>query len=121
MVDIPADMVPADGDPFALWHRWLADAAAQGIAEPTAAVVSTVDADGAPDARFVLVREVDADGFVFYTNLQSAKSRQLAHDNRASLVFGWLAMQRSVRVRGTVALVDDERADNYWNGRPRGS
>lgn len=119
--DIPADMRPTDDDPFELWHRWLADAVAAEMAEPTAAVVSTVDETGAPDARFVLVREVDADGFVFYTNLQSAKSRQLAHEPRASLVFGWLAMQRSVRVRGRVALVDGARADAYWNGRPRGS
>ncbi len=121
MVDIPADMTPTDGDPFELWHRWLGDAIEFGMAEPTAAVVSTVDGDGSPDARFVLVREVDADGFVFYTNLESAKSRQLTREPRASLVFGWLALQRSVRVRGRVALVDDTRADAYWNGRPRGS
>lgn len=114
-------MRPAAADPFELWHRWLADAVSAGVAEPTAAVVATVDADGAPDARFVLVREVDTDGFVFYTNLQSAKSRQLAREPRASLVFGWLALQRSVRVRGRVALVEDARADAYWDGRPRGS
>ncbi len=114
-------MRPEGDDPFELWHRWLADAVAGGVAEPTAAVVSTIDADGSPDARFVLVREVDADGFVFYTNLQSAKSRQLARDPRASLVFGWLALQRSVRVRGRVTPVGAARADAYWAGRPRGS
>jgi pyridoxamine 5'-phosphate oxidase len=119
--DIPADMRPAAADPFELWHRWLADAVAAEVPEPTAAVVATVDDKGAPDARFVLVREVDTDGFVFYTNLQSAKSRQLAHESRASLVFGWLALQRSVRVRGRVALVEGARADAYWAGRPRGS
>jgi pyridoxamine 5'-phosphate oxidase len=84
-------------------------------------VVSTVADDGSPDARFVLVREVDADGFVFYTNLRSAKSRQLARESRASLVFGWLALQRSVRVYGRVAVVDGARADAYFASRPRGS
>jgi pyridoxamine 5'-phosphate oxidase len=119
--DIPDDMRPAGNDPFDLFHRWLADATAAGVAEPTAAVVSTIDTDGVPDARFVLVREVDADGFVFYTNLRSAKSRQLQYEPRASLVFGWIAQQRSVRVRGRVAMVDDARADAYWTSRPRGS
>ena len=121
MVDIPPDLAPVGDDPFELWQRWLAEAIEAGLAEPTAAVVSTIGDDGSPDARFVLVREADADGFVFYTNLRSAKSRQLLRDPRASLVFGWVAMQRSVRVRGSVALVDDARSDAYWNGRPRGS
>jgi pyridoxamine 5'-phosphate oxidase len=121
MVDIPPDMLPADGDPFALYHRWLRDAIAAGVAEPTAAVVSTIDGDDSPDARFVLVREVDADGFVFYTNFRSAKSRQLIREPRATLVFGWLAQQRSVRARGVCAMVDDARSDAYWGTRPRGS
>src|SRR3954447_3970924 len=114
-------MRPEAADPFQLFHRWLAEATAAGIAEPTAAVVTTVDDDGAPDARFVLVREIDRDGFVFYTNLRSAKSRQLLHEPRATLVFGWLSLQRSVRIRGRVEIVDDARADAYWEGRPRGS
>ena len=108
-------------DPIALWHVWLRDAVAAQIEEPTAAVVSTVDASGHPDARFVLVRGVDDSGFTFYTNFESVKSRQLNAVPYASLVFGWLELHRSVRVRGPVVRVADEVADAYFAGRPRGA
>jgi pyridoxamine 5'-phosphate oxidase len=108
-------------DPIALWHVWLQDAVAAQIEEPTAAVVATVDAAGHPDARFVLVRGVDDSGFTFYTNFESVKSRQLRAVPHASLVFGWLELHRSVRVRGTVVRVADDVADAYFAGRPRGS
>jgi pyridoxamine 5'-phosphate oxidase len=108
-------------DPIALWHMWLQDAVAAQIEEPTAAVVATVDAAGHPDARFVLVRGVDDSGFTFYTNFESVKSRQLRAVPHASLVFGWLELHRSVRVRGTVVRVADDVADAYFAGRPRGS
>ena len=114
-------ITPDNPDPIALWHRWLADAIEAGSDEPTAAVVSTIDEEGCPDARYVLIRVVDTGGFVFYTNYNSAKSRQLAASPHASLVFGWLAQHRSVRVRGTVELVDALNADRYFAGRPRGS
>jgi pyridoxamine 5'-phosphate oxidase len=114
--------MPLDADdPIALWHAWLQDAAAAQIEEPTAAVVSTVDASGHPDARFVLVRGVDDSGFIFYTNFESVKSRQLSTVPYASLVFGWLELHRSVRVRGEVVRVADEVADAYFAGRPRGA
>jgi pyridoxamine 5'-phosphate oxidase len=115
-----ADPVEPD-DPIALWHTWLEDAVAAQIEEPTAAVVATVDASGHPDARFVLVRGVDDSGFTFYTNFESAKSRQLDAVPYASLVFGWLELHRSVRVRGEVVRVADEVADAYFEGRPRGA
>jgi pyridoxamine 5'-phosphate oxidase len=83
--------------------------------------VSTVDTSGHPDARFVLIRGVDESGFTFYTNLESVKSRDLSAVPYASLVFGWLELHRSVRVRGTVVRVEDEVADAYFAGRPRGS
>jgi pyridoxamine 5'-phosphate oxidase len=108
-------------DPIALWHSWLEDAVAAQIEEPTAAVVSTVDASGHPDARFVLVRGVDDSGFTFYTNFESVKSRQLNAVPYASLVFGWLELHRSVRVRGEVVRVADAVADAYFAGRPRGA
>jgi pyridoxamine 5'-phosphate oxidase len=108
-------------DPIALWHAWLDDAIAAGIEEPTAAVVSTVDPSGHPDGRFVLVRGVDDSGFSFYTNLESVKSHHLGAVPYASLVFGWLELHRSVRVRGPVARVADDVADVYFAGRPRGS
>ena len=115
-----ADPVEPD-DPIALWHSWLEDAVAAQIEEPTAAVVATVDASGHPDARFVLVRGVDDSGFTFYTNFESVKSRQLDAVPYASLVFGWLELHRSVRVRGEVVRVADEVADAYFAGRPRGA
>jgi pyridoxamine 5'-phosphate oxidase len=83
--------------------------------------VSTVDASGHPDARFVLVRGVDVSGFTFYTNFESVKSGQLRAVPYASLVFGWLELHRSVRVRGEVVRVADDIADAYFAGRPRGS
>lgn len=101
-----------------MWHH---DAVAAQIEEPTAAVVSTVDASGRPDARFVLVRGVDDGGFTFFTNFESAKSRQLRAVPHATLVFGWLELHRSVRVRGTVVRVADDIADAYFAARPRGS
>jgi pyridoxamine 5'-phosphate oxidase len=108
-------------DPIEWFRRWYDDAVVASVPEPSAAVVSTVDANGDPDARMVLVRAVDDDGFVFYTNLDSAKSRQLAARPRGSLVFSWLTLQRAVRVRGAVVPVDDGRADAYFASRPRGS
>jgi pyridoxamine 5'-phosphate oxidase len=83
--------------------------------------VSTVDASGHPDARFVLIRGVDESGFTFYTNLESVKSRHLNAVPYASLVFGWLELHRSVRVRGPVVRVADDVADAYFARRPRGS
>jgi pyridoxamine 5'-phosphate oxidase len=108
-------------DPIALWQAWLQDAVDAHIEEPTAAVVSTVDASGHPDARFVLVRGVDDAGFIFYTNFESVKSRHLSAVPYASLVFGWLELHRSVRIRGKVVRVADEVADAYFAGRPRGA
>ena len=121
---VPAFALPdgfsAEG-PFAQWHQWFAEAETFGAPEPAAAVVSTIGDDGFPDARFVLVRGVDDRGFVFYTNFESAKSRHLDAVPHASLVAGWLAQQRSIRVRGSVVRVDPAEADAYFAGRPRGS
>ncbi len=121
---VPAFALPdgfsAEG-PVAQWHQWFAEAETFGAPEPAAAVVSTIGDDGFPDARFVLVRGVDDRGFVFYTNFESAKSRHLDAVPHASLVAGWLAQQRSIRVRGSVVRVDPAEADAYFAGRPRGS
>lgn len=114
----PADLDP---DPVSQWRHWYDDAVEAGLYEPNAMVVSTVDADGRPDARYVLLRGADLDGFTFFTNLGSAKSRQLAVHPAASLTFGWLALHRQVRVRGSVSFVDDDEADEYWASRPRES
>jgi pyridoxamine 5'-phosphate oxidase len=115
------DVPDVDADPIVQWHRWYDAAVVAGVVEPNAMTVSTVDEDGTPDARIVLVRGADARGFAFYTNYDSAKSRQLAARPVAAAVFGWLDLHRQVRVRGTVDRVPDAESDDYFASRPRGS
>jgi pyridoxamine 5'-phosphate oxidase len=115
------DIGDVDPDPMAQWHRWHDEAFDGGVAEPNAMTISTVDAGGAPDARIVLVRGADAAGFSFFTNYSSAKSVQLETRPVAAATFGWLDLHRQVRVRGTIARVDDTESDEYFAGRPRGS
>lgn len=113
-----ADVV---ADPIDQWWRWYHQATDVDVTEPNGAVVSTIGADGHPDARFVLVRGVDARGFVFFTNTNSAKGRQLAAHRFAALTFGWLQLHRQVRIRGAVEDVSAEEADEYFRSRPRGA
>lgn len=108
-------------DPIEQWLRWHDDAVAAGVAEPNAMTVSTVDLHGAPDARIVLARGVDRHGFVFYTNYESVKSRQLTARPVAAATFGWLDLHRQVRVRGTVERISDQESDEYFATRPRTS
>lgn len=115
------DVVDLAPDPMEQWHRWHTDAFEAGVAEPNAMVISTVDEHGAPDARIVLVRGADEHGFTFFTNYESAKSRQLDAVPVAAATFGWLDLHRQVRVRGTVARVSDEESDDYFASRPRES
>lgn len=110
-----------DTDPMVQFERWLGDAWAADVAEPHAFVVSTVDADGHPDARVVLVRKVDSDGLVFYTNYRSTKGAQLEVNAVAAATFAWLPLHRQVRMRGTVTMVTEDESDAYFRSRPRGS
>jgi pyridoxamine 5'-phosphate oxidase len=112
------DLLP---DPIALFEQWYDAAAAAGCDEPNAMTLATVDENGRPDARTVLARGVDADGFVFYTNTESAKGHQLGHTPYAALVFRWVEVHRQVRVRGTVSRVSEAGADAYFATRPRES
>lgn len=112
------DLLP---DPIALFEQWYDAADAAGCAEPNAMVVATVDADGVPDARTILARGVDEQGFVFYTNYDSVKAAQLARNPRAALLFRWVEVHRQVRVRGTVERVSDAESDAYFASRPRDS
>lgn len=105
-------------DPIALFREWFQEATESGIKEPSAMTVATVDGDG-PDARMLLLKGVDERGFVFYTNLESAKAQALRNDPRAALCFYWDQIEKQVRVRGRVALVSDEEADAYFATRPR--
>lgn len=115
------DVADLDVSPINQWQRWYDQAAESGVAEPNAMVVSTIGDDGAPDARVVLVRGVDERGFVFFTNYDSAKGRQLADDPVAAATFAWLDLHRQVRVRGTVVLIDGRESDEYFASRPRDS
>ena len=115
------DRADLDPDPIVQWQRWYAEAVEAGCTEPNAMVLATVGADGQPDARFVLVRGADERGFVFFSNLGSAKARQLAANPRASLTFGWLELHRQVRIRGSAETIAPGEADAYYVTRPRGS
>jgi pyridoxamine 5'-phosphate oxidase len=113
-----ADLAPTWVEQF---DRWFGDAVAAELPEPNAAVVATADADGAPDARIVLVKGYDEYGFVFGTSYASAKGAQLAVNPRAALVFPWHAVQRQVRVTGRVERIGDAASDDLWDPRPRGA
>jgi pyridoxamine 5'-phosphate oxidase len=106
-------------DPIALFQSWFREAIDSGIKEPSAMTVATVDANGQPDARMILLKHVDERGFVFYTNLGSAKAQALMNDPRVALCFYWAEIGKQVRLRGRTNLVADEEADGYFYTRPR--
>jgi pyridoxamine 5'-phosphate oxidase len=106
-------------DPIALFEEWLREAVKSEPNDANAMTLATVDAEGLPDARMVLLKGVDAGGFVFFTNTRSAKGLELAVRPRAALVFHWKSLRRSVRVRGEVTPVTPEEADAYFATRAR--
>ena len=110
-----------DPDPVVQFGRWLGDAQAAGLVEPTATTLATATADGRPSARMVLLRGVDQRGFVFYTNYESRKAAELAANPRAALVFWWGELQRQVRVEGRVERTSQEESAAYFATRPLGS
>lgn len=107
--------------PLAQFRRWLADAVRAELPEPNAMVLGTVSRDGVPSARTVLLKDIDARGLAFYTNLDSRKGRELAETGRASCVFPWIALHRQVVVSGSVIPVPREEAAEYFASRPIGS
>ncbi|MDR4307934.1 pyridoxamine 5'-phosphate oxidase [Chelatococcus sambhunathii] len=115
---MPYDFHQAD-DPFPVFETWLEEATAAEPNDPNAMALATVDASGLPDVRMVLMNGYDRRGFVFYTNLGSAKARELDATPKASLLFHWKSLRRQVRVRGTVERVTPEEADAYYATRPR--
>ncbi|HEY3180017.1 MAG TPA: pyridoxamine 5'-phosphate oxidase, partial [Casimicrobiaceae bacterium] len=108
-----------DRDPFRQFARWFEEALAARVPEPNAMTLATTSADGRPAARIVLLKEVDARGFCFYTNYDSRKGRDLATDPRAALVFFWVELERQVRVEGVTERVSSEESDGYFALRPR--
>ena len=114
-----ASSVPYSEDPITLFQSWFDQAVAEGVKEPRAMTVATVDAEGAPDARMMLFKSVDARGFTFYTNLQSRKAKQLGSEGRVALCFHWADLGKQVRVRGRTERVSEDEADAYFATRPR--
>jgi len=108
-------------DPFALFQSWFEEAKKSEPNDPNAMALSTVDADGLPNSRMVLLNGRDGEDFVFYTNTQSQKGTELLAQPKAALLFHWKSLRRQVRVRGAVSLVSDEMADAYFQSRPRDS
>lgn len=104
-------------EPHALFEEWLAEAQESEINDPNAMALATVDANGMPDVRTVLLKGHDARGFVFYTNFEGAKGQQVLATKKAAMCFHWKTKRRQVRARGNIELVSDEEADAYYNSR----
>jgi pyridoxamine 5'-phosphate oxidase len=109
----------ASPDPFTLFAAWLTEAKAKEPNDPNAMALATADEDGLPDVRMVLLKDVDAAGFVFFSNAQSAKGRQLGAHPKAALCFHWKSLRRQVRVRGAIGAVAGDEADAYFASRAR--
>ncbi|SCM68412.1 pyridoxamine 5'-phosphate oxidase [Donghicola eburneus] len=107
----------AGDDPFEIARRWLAEAEATEINDPNAIALSTVDAEGLPNVRMVLLKEIEDSAFVFYTNYESAKGQEIAATGKAAFVMHWKSLRRQIRVRGVVEKEDGPQADAYYTSR----
>ena len=105
-------------DPLELFKSWMAEAEKKEIRDPTASSLATANNAGQPDVRMVLLKGLSSRGFVFYTNLNSSKSRDLKENPKAALCFHWKSFNRQIRILGSVTQVDDREADLYFNSRP---
>ncbi|TDB66945.1 pyridoxamine 5'-phosphate oxidase [Arundinibacter roseus] len=112
------DILP---DPLHQFRRWFDEALAAEIPEPNAMMLSTVNADNRPASRVVLLKELDAQGFVFYTNYSSKKGTDLALNPWAALTFFWVELERQIRIEGYAERVSEQDSDDYFAVRPRGS
>lgn len=121
----PAELTAGDfsqaDEPFRLFAQWMKDAEGSEPNDPNAMALSTVDDSGLPNARMVLLKGFDEDGFVFYTNFESRKGRELLASRKAALLFHWKTLHRQGRIRGAVETVSDAEADAYFASRARGS
>jgi pyridoxamine 5'-phosphate oxidase len=115
------DAADVDPDPVRQFQTWFAQALDAKLPEPNAMTLATVDAQGRPSARIVLIKGVDARGFVFFTNYESRKGRELAANSAASLLFHWIELERQVRIEGRVEKTSAEESDAYYASRPLGS
>ncbi|MCW1734360.1 pyridoxamine 5'-phosphate oxidase [Anaerorudis cellulosivorans] len=108
-------------DPILQFNRWMTDAVESGIPEPNAMVLATATPEGKPSARTVLLKEVNEDGFVFFTNYESRKGRELTANPFAAVVFDWHEIERQIRIEGQVEKISPEESDAYFDSRPRAS
>ena len=108
-------------DPFLLFNQWFAEAQQSEISDPDAIALASVDADGMPSVRMVLLKEILPEGFVFYTNYTSRKSGELMATGKAAFVIHWKSLRRQIRVTGSVEQVPDAQSDAYYQTRSRGS
>ena len=111
------DGIFAGDDPFEIARGWLAEAEKSELNDPNAVALSTVDPDGLPNVRMVLLKEISEDGFIFYTNYNSAKGRELAATPKAAMVLHWKSLRRQVRIRGMVSREEGDGADAYYASR----
>ncbi|MFP6556831.1 pyridoxamine 5'-phosphate oxidase [Paraburkholderia sp. B3] len=115
------DAADVDRDPIRQFQTWFSQALDAKLPEPNAMTVATVDATGRPAARILLIKGVDERGFVFFTNYESRKGRELAANPHASLLFHWIELERQVRIEGKVEKTSAEESDGYFHSRPLGS
>ncbi len=115
------DFADLDESPIQQWHAWYIEAAEAELPEPNAMAVGTIDAEGMPDSRIVLVRGFDDDGLTFFGNYNSAKGQQIDANPVASAVFPWIGLHRQVRVRGSIEMLPRHESDAYFASRPRDS
>lgn len=108
-------------DPFVLFREWMADAEKSEPNDPNAMALATVDDEGLPNVRMVLLKDFDEKGFVFYTNFESQKGQEILATGKAALAFHWKSLRRQVRIRGLTEQVTDAEADAYFKSRPRDS
>ena len=113
--------IPPIENPLVLFGVWFDEARESETADHNAVSIATVDTDGMPNVRIVLLKDYDEQGFVFYTNLESTKGTEILQAGKCAMCFHWKSRQRQVRIRGTIELVTDEQADEYFASRPRQS
>ncbi|MEM6657278.1 MAG: pyridoxamine 5'-phosphate oxidase [Pseudomonadota bacterium] len=111
------DGIFAGADPFELAGQWLAEAEESELNDPNAIALATVDPDGMPNVRMVLLKEIESDAFVFYTNYESKKAGELDSAGKAAFVMHWKSLRRQVRVRGTITRESGPQADEYYASR----
>ena len=115
------DGIFAGDDPFVIAKNWLDEATPVEPSDPNAAALASVDSDGMPDVRIVLIKDIEADGFVFFTNYDSRKGQEIAGSGKAALNIHWKSLARQIRVRGDIAKLSAAESDEYYHSRPLGS